>query len=518
MFFERKIENSSVSIGGVQEFGLVKDRNDSTLLVGTSEPQDMMTQMRTQINGICPSNVDSMPRNIKEVKTLWSSVASCFANVCFDRNRQVNLESCEMLKDFIVQHCSGTPITQNPFCYIPGMELIRDQVLSVLGKIETPLPCGNGYTQSLASILRDIEKFDLNKFSVAGKQIIKHIAHVDQMSSISDAGHVILQSLFTPHRQISLPTCNMDAIIISETFNNPARLARIFKDILCSSPEAQINLASQNTITIQSPTEDCCLEVRPKNPENEDNQKYLLFKEEEEEMRTLEGISLIRNDKEETIGLKIPINDLNDVLLANLMQNVYGGDQGIVVTEGFIRSRELYFGIPGNCGFMREPIKCNPQKTEWRECIFQNGEVENIPIHYFSSEAMRTLITQAQQLKKQGLNIVSTFFSQPNSEVDPANKIKGQFDLDKINGHVENLYLDSVIDIQNMKIDDFRIIGDRNWIVEDGEPVYLGIHKLNDQFVFTVMKISVNPDSGQRQLNCDDGEYGEIGQICFYNQ
>lgn len=102
MFFERKIENSSVSIGGVQEFGLVKDRNDSTLLVGTSEPQDMMTQMRTQINGICPSNVDSMPRNIKEVKTLWSSVASCFANVCFDRNRQVNLESCEMLKDFIV--------------------------------------------------------------------------------------------------------------------------------------------------------------------------------------------------------------------------------------------------------------------------------------------------------------------------------------------------------------------------------------------------------------------------------
>ncbi len=517
MFFERKIKYSSMSIEGVREFRLL---NDSPLPEGTPVSRAIMTQ----ICAICPSDVDSMPKNIKEVKTLWSSVASCFANVCFDRNRQVNLESCEMLKDFIVQHCSGTPITQKPFCYIPGMELIRDQVLSVLGKIETPLPCGNGYTQSLASILRDIEKFDLNKFSVAGKQIIEHIAHVDQMRSISDAVHVILQSFFTPHRQISLPTCNMDAIIINETFNNPARLARIFKDILCSNPEVQINLASQNTITIQSPTEDCCLEVRPKEPENEDNQKYLLFKEEEEEigeeeeMRTLEGISLIRNDKEETIGLKIPINDLNDVLLANLMQNVYGGDQGIVVTEGFIRSRELYFGIPGNCGFMREPIKCNPQKTEWRECILQNEEVENIPVHYFSLEAMRTLIIQAQQLKEQNLNIISTFFSQPNSEVDPANKIEGQFDLDKINGHVENLYLDSVIDIQNMKIDDFRIIGDRNWIVEDGEPVYLGIHKLNDQFVFTEMKISINPDSGQRQLNCDDGEYGEIGQICFYNQ
>jgi hypothetical protein len=187
------------------------------------------------------------------------------------------------------------------------------------------------------------------------------------------------------------------------------------------------------------------------------------------------------------------------------MQNVYGGNEGVVVIDGFIRSRKLYFGVDGEHGFLPE-IKCS--ETENR-----TGE-SSAPIHYFDTDAIQTLENQAEQLSKQGISVASTIFSQPDTETE----------LDKIKGHVENLYLQNIVGLNAMKEGDTRVIGDRNWCtLGTGEGTYLVIETINkdEELVFALTVAEINRKVDNQQLKIDDNTsiyYGERGQIRVYNQ
>ncbi|MDR1413719.1 MAG: hypothetical protein LBI56_02145 [Puniceicoccales bacterium] len=88
-----------------------------------------------------------------------------------------------------------------------------------------------------------------------------------------------------------------------------------------------------------------------------------------------------------------------------------------------------------------------------------------------------------------------------------------EFTLDKINGHVENLYLEKIINITNLKVGAAEIVGDRNWCNDKGEPYYLGISKISkDLFAFSAFRISRN----ERKVQNDTDYYGKIGQVCMY--
>jgi hypothetical protein len=69
------------------------------------------------------------------------------------------------------------------------------------------------------------------------------------------------------------------------------------------------------------------------------------------------------------------------------MQNVYGGDNGVSVTDGFIMFRLAYFGVRGDEGFM-EPIKAS------KLVDVVAGDCKR-SVCYFDIEAMKTLGIQA---------------------------------------------------------------------------------------------------------------------------
>ncbi|MDR1413720.1 MAG: hypothetical protein LBI56_02150 [Puniceicoccales bacterium] len=396
--------------------------------------------IRTNIQKIVEAHATEANRSLIGVKKLWGAVAAYLATSCFDWRGNISIANCNALKSFFEsEELSGFPITSEPYCKIPAMEMIRDQVLTVLGKIDHVKPIGNGKNQSLKQVLNDAATMTA---LASGQKIFDQMAQISNTSQTpspsssssttssnivikarNKIGRAILQSLFTPHRQIGLPTCNMDAIIVNETLNNPARLARIFRDILTQSSDAKINLASNQQITLQN-VSNGFIDVRPNKPEDEYNQTYLLKSDEDaKDIRIdyIEGDNNTDDDGIKNVGLKIPINDLNDALLANLMQNVYGGNDGVYVIDGFIRSRELYFGTKGDEGFLDGgAIK----STDFHDRTFK-VEAEkniNIPAYFFDAAAMTQLQSAAKTLRDSGMTVASTIFSQPNPTVDTANQ------------------------------------------------------------------------------------------------
>jgi hypothetical protein len=483
-------------------------------------------QIRDEISRLCTNFQTS---KLADTKAFWGRLASYMAGVCLGPDGSVDIANCNALRAFWAHNLPGFPITIYPYLRVPGIELIRDQVTTVLGKMQNDSPLGDDSSQSLAQVLSDVIDEDM-RASRNGQRIL------DKMKSVS-INHAILQSLFTPHRQVGLPTCNMDAIIVSETLNNPARLARIFRDILTQDVYASIHLASNNATDeiILSPVlgnlNFISMEVRPTKPQDGYNQFFLLNENLE---KGLEGIGLIRsNINSQIIGLDIPINDLNDALLANLMQNVYGEPQGVIVTEGFVRSRQLYFGVDGAQGFL-DRILHDPVLTENRcfraRDITGKESTKIYPTRYFNLESMQALVGQAQGLLRAGITVASTMFSQPSKVVPPSNihaakTTKGTpFNLDKINGHVENLYLQNISKILTMAVDKVHVIGDRNWCDGHGEPTYLAVQKVKkkgqDVFAFTMGNIDrqISPPEFVEHKHKDSVRYGERGQFCIYNQ
>lgn len=574
--------------------------------------------------------------NWAEVRNLWGQMALCMAKICLNEDGSINMGDCRTLHNFLKDLADETdekifliPINKSPFCEVPGMEMIRVQALLVLDHMINGNEMDGIWIKQLNTSEKETVKLSHNGTNIV-RALIGEVGDSNN-STIPNAraiGLLILKSLFTPHRQFGLPTCNMDAIIISETLNNPARLAKIFVNILSSDLRSEIKLAGGSMVNAQEIIDGknipggsgfyMKVKVGEDFLQKEDTYKYLLAKdkiafEKKHQETGIKPITITNEKASEVVtGLIVPVKDLNDVLLVNLMQNVYG-EGGVVVTEGFVKSRELYFGISGNKGFM-PPIKsttkenryftryhltsphpdlsqlghtpyilCDNEAPEKKGSNFtisasiledsnSSSNVANLsaklsnqditipieiskenlsktegiqfsiqvkvgdsqlgtPVHYFSTQEIQQLASWAEALKKNGVKVASTFFSQPEEQVQGNGAIKGYIKegsstheviLDKIKGHVENLYLDSIISAPSALKEDgqWMIVGDRNWISkkEDRNFIYTVLHRKNeDKYVFTQASVLPSQKKFFPLLNQSDLAFGRTGQLCFYD-
>jgi hypothetical protein len=328
----------------------------------------------------------------------------------------------------------------------------------------------------------------------------------------------ILQSLFTPCRQLGMPSCNMHAIINSEIADFPGRLAGVYGQILTTGTNAPISLPSTATITAAAVipyNDEIFIEIKPKKPDAIDNRKYLL--DNDTAYRPLDGIKDINNNSDNNIiiGLKHPVRDLNDAFLANFAHAVYNktpeetdhekliairkiieaevtkannrqsdnstqsstnSEENAVVDDvsaasAFIFSRRLYYGVDGDRGFV------------------SNGAPIDVPATMNLAQAkqfVQNLKTRTEGHRNNGLRR-ATFFSQkkPTANAELYAKIGGL----NPTGHIENLLDVDAINYLNpdtMSNKTFHVIGERTWVDQDGRIEYLALVRTgNNEFELT---------------------------------
>jgi hypothetical protein len=217
-------------------------------------------------------------------------------------------------------------------------------------------------------------------------------------------------------------------------------------------------------------------------------------------------------------GFSYPIHDMNDAFFAMLMQAVYTSSTAagtVTASTAFIVSRDLYYGTPGNSGLVPGDALVAAAHPPPR----------------FSEDELNAFKNKATI---RGRTDVATIFSQPAM---PATGIPilsaivggGGGDLDNLNGHIENMYLGEIaaLDpatlpilkspitevVREIKAGKFRIIGDRNWLI-DGEPVYLAVVRVEAD-KFQMVNLIKNTATGTLTAYSDaDG----VGWIAVYDK
>ncbi|MDR2779209.1 MAG: hypothetical protein LBB16_02900 [Puniceicoccales bacterium] len=150
------------------------------------------------------------------------------AQCCFTPDGRINLDYVRKLRNF------WAFVVLDPYLKkyhtIPGIELVREQTLTVLEKL----------AQNSGQLL-DILSRACGK--IPNSNVEPLLENMGIWYAVNDAiPQTILQSLFMPHRQTCLPTCSINALINAEIFNHPERLADIYTQILTSLPGSIINL------------------------------------------------------------------------------------------------------------------------------------------------------------------------------------------------------------------------------------------------------------------------------------
>jgi hypothetical protein len=368
-----------------------------------------------------------------------------------------------------------------PYQGVPGIELLQKQMIAVLDKLQ------NGGS-ALTGVINGIATAP----SVNGTSIINAMGITNPASNTSQAiQQAIIHSLLTPHRQIGLPTCNMDAIIIKESIENPERLAELYGDILTGAPGTLTGAAvfpanGGQRLTLLQVTGNT-VEVRPADPLARDNVQYLLntSKVHTGGGGVWDGVGITAINPTHTVagitgytGFNYPVHDVNDAFYSMFMHQVY---QTNTASTAFIKSRELYYGTAGNDG-MDHGHALNAT-TAGPPAKFSEGDLTTFA-GVARSGNVATIFSQPAQLAVAGA-----------ADTSPVTGAAGAVHLNHLNGHVENLYLDKIREITPITLaglgvvapgpgitpTNVHVIGDRNYLrVGEGKPVYLGIICVND--------------------------------------
>jgi hypothetical protein len=206
---------------------------------------------------------DNTPRTM----AAWQALAGEIANLVVDSTTGVPnpAKAGELLTVFseINQYCDNrlygdrtTALPTNPLAQLlldtgagaganalPGIELFAKQATRVLGAIAndaTTNILANGFFPAGTTIVD-------SSIAAAGYGAATTIPTVNLSTllqgttgssdlGIANLNSAILKTLLTPHRQVGLESCAIDSTIISETINNPARMAGMYKDLLTPTP------------------------------------------------------------------------------------------------------------------------------------------------------------------------------------------------------------------------------------------------------------------------------------------
>jgi hypothetical protein len=474
---------------------------------------------------VTPLPPDSPSSQLQRVQQAWRDIAQASAQCYFAPNGQIDLGNATVLQTF----WKSVNPTESPFSVIPGIELVKEQTLVVLEKLL--MPPGEG-----PSLMGQLLSSSEVRPSPQGEIILGTMGIVDT-SSPQAIPQAILQSLFTPHRQTCLPTCNINALINAEIFNHPERLADIYTQILTSNPNSRISLpASGNRIQTQPITAGPQAHISATFNQNKESMEGafldlvqdasttpLTFKTETPDDYKPFGVALhidepskppiVSEGGRASFSLDLPVHDPNDVFFANFVHAIY---KDIDQSEVFVKVRDLYFGVPGN---------------EFAGDSTFNADVELLETDGsssgcfgFSEKGISNLINRAKELLRTGTENLATVFSNPEiiplfPPMPPMPPIHGPSDpsdtsdtpntpntppfstpftrekLSPYRGHVENINLKQLAALNINTLEGagtltMWAIGDENYVDSSGAPTYLHIIKIrDDQFMITGREI-----------------------------
>ena len=485
---------------------------------------------------------------------------------------------------------------------------MADQVLCVL---KQALPISDRALAPLANVLTMNEG---KKATVNGQNILRAMAveaKYGDRPELFKINLAVLQSLFTQHMQGPMGTCSMNSIIIAEASNNPARLGRIFSDFLTKHDGEQIAFASEQTIQIcqvAQTTEDqhrqqphmldyyVHVEIKQKatppsvddyfvpsnlmHPEFQDVQNAQEIIDALEQRQAAIGIDKFNEDdalvnalnaaydrerfENENIGyqnterpysLQMPIRNLNDVLLANMMAAVYASplpetlkdaqpskdidyqQKGPYYFEyGFIRSHELYFGKPGHEDFAENGLFETADEPVEIDYKIGDNLVAQPKVYGCTEQQIQNLVKFIRDTYKDGERFARCFTlgSSVIKAGDAKAKINGKVkidtqevyvELDGVNGHIENIYVGNVSNLNNpANLSENQpvpigVFGDRNWYYINGR-FYLCVvkNKLKDktEYVYTIEQCQVKAGILTRANDDDCENPVTIEKIIFY--
>ncbi|MDR2737955.1 MAG: hypothetical protein LBB18_03390 [Puniceicoccales bacterium] len=464
--------------------------------------QTMLLALQKAENVLLPSSSSSSSSSaatsqLQLVQQQWRNIAHASASLCINSDGTVNFVQAAALQKFWNELSLVEDNKEDN--KIPGIELIQEQTLAVLEKLLPKTPDA-GTSSNPSPLAQKLDEARLKAPSENGSKILQAMVPPPTAGD-SQIPVAILQSLFTPHRQMSLPTCSINALINAEIFNHPEILANIYAQILTTEANASITMPASTAeqmqlqnITPNSPNA-AFVTVTPK--QSGDNlknvfgieNKNLEENEELEENKKLwqnEGIEYVPASSSsdssssssspssaQAHSLQIPIHDLNDVFFANFMQQIYKDtDQEQV----FVQVRQLYFGVPG------DKLDFTNAVTKGKQTFESDDETqsEKQESSMFTLTDVNKLKDKARQQYDAGIRYAYvTVFTQGKKATKTA-------ELDPYGGHLENLDLKklSEIDFDNMENGKCCIIGDRNYVDSNTRKIpYLGLEKVEGNFI-----------------------------------
>jgi hypothetical protein len=410
---------------------------------------------------------------LQRVQQAWRDIAQVSAQHCFTTDGKIDHDKTTALQSF----WKNASLKDFPFSGIPGIKLVKEQTLAVLEKL----------LMSESPLMKRLDEAATKTPSLQGKIILGTMKILHSKYRIPRA---ILQSLFTPHRQMCLPTCSINALINAEIFNHPERLANIYTQILTMGPGNDIILPLPPNNRLQLQPVDGLLKCTKvtfnqyersmknafqdlaQNPSTTPVQDVIVVPGSYKTYGIGVSSSPLRGPNPETISfsLDLPVHDLNDIFFANFVHTIYTTtDQSNV----FIEVRNRYFGVPGDNFLGGQIFNAD-----------QGSPPDNL---CFSADKIGELIGKARGLRGRGISygLATVFASQATISSPPRTE-----ELSPYYGHVENINLEQLasLDIDHLRQADLNkiwAIGDRNWVNNDtGAPTHLSIVKRgDDQFL-----------------------------------
>jgi hypothetical protein len=176
-------------------------------------------------------------------------------------------------------------------------------------------------------------------------------AILDVTERIARPGELILASLFSPHRQRSLPTCTINSWINSMLFNHPEQLAKIFASALAkgffytlSGFFIKLSKVVDGRITVDLECGEQGKESVFASIDSGDQAKA------DAQVKEWQNNGIIYNSEAGEHRLSLPVRDLNDLLFAGIFQETFGSAQmsqdqeygTMYVLAGFPISVDIY--------------------------------------------------------------------------------------------------------------------------------------------------------------------------------
>jgi hypothetical protein len=355
-----------------------------------------------------------------EARGVWQTIANEVAVDCFDRDGKIDEEKLkawmELLRD-------TDTFKEQPLCFIPHAELMRSQMYRVC---ECLLNNKNDVRNKLNAA---------NNITVGshGKNIVETMSQGRE--SLLTPGEAILASLFTPHRQQTLPTCTIHAIINAETQNHPEEVISMYTQMLSNDqftfPSGYANqqqLIVNGFVMVDLKNGSNGRDFLFANITSNDTTKIA----DQKSMWQMEGIEYIEStDPAEQYKLKLPIHNMNDILFVHLLQASTYGNRKIDSGNSY-GTTKIYTG---------------------------HHTVSHLPISVHSGHflaGIAGLKADAEAQRKLGLHFMRVFTTE--EVILPNGQSHGS-------GHAENIDIAALLalDTNTMASGEAYPIGDRNW-------------------------------------------------------